>query len=103
MITLGLDTSTARGSIALLRDNQPLAEEIFLRGDGKHVPEQHLLGALDKLLTEQKLTPTDINLFAVGIGRVLSRVYAWALPPPRVSRCHGRFRSRALAASMPWP
>ena len=57
-----------RRTISLLRANQPLAEELFLRGDVKRAPEQHLFGALDKVLTEQRLTPKDINLIVIGVG-----------------------------------
>jgi tRNA threonylcarbamoyladenosine biosynthesis protein TsaB len=68
MITLGIDTSTARGSVALLRDEQPLGEEFFWRG-GKGAPVgQHLFGAIEKLLSSQHLAPRDIGLIAVGVG-----------------------------------
>ncbi|MGA2222318.1 MAG: tRNA (adenosine(37)-N6)-threonylcarbamoyltransferase complex dimerization subunit type 1 TsaB [Verrucomicrobiia bacterium] len=68
MITLGIDTSTARGSVAVLHNDQPLAEELFCRGDGKEAPAQHLFGAIDELLSSQKLAPRDIGLITVGIG-----------------------------------
>jgi len=68
MITLGIDTSTARGSVALLRDEQSLGEESFWRG-GKGAPAgQHLFGAIEKLLSSQQLAPRDIGLIAVGVG-----------------------------------
>ena len=106
MITLGLDTSTARGNIALLRDDQPLAEEFFVRGGGKHVPEQHLFGVLDKLLTDQKLTPNDINLITVGIGpgsftgiRVgIAAAKGLALPRQVPIKAVGSFDALALTA-----
>jgi tRNA threonylcarbamoyladenosine biosynthesis protein TsaB len=68
MITLGLDTSTARGALALLRDGKSLAEESFSRGDGKRPPEQHLFGALEKLMAVEKLSVKDIQLITVGLG-----------------------------------
>ncbi len=68
MITLGIDTSTARGAMALLRDETLMAEGFFLRGDGKRPPEQHLFGVLDNLLAREKLTAKDIDLITVGIG-----------------------------------
>jgi tRNA threonylcarbamoyladenosine biosynthesis protein TsaB len=68
MITLGIDTSTARGSVALLRDEQPLAEEFFWRGDGKGAPASLLFCVIKKLLSSQKLEPRDLSLIAVGIG-----------------------------------
>jgi tRNA threonylcarbamoyl adenosine modification protein YeaZ len=68
MITLGIDSSTARGAIALLRDDKPLAEEFFSRGDGKRPPEQHLFRALENLLAREKLTARDVDLITVGIG-----------------------------------
>src|SRR3989442_1199242 len=54
MLTLAIDTSTARGSVALLRDEQPVAEETFER-DG-------LFAAL------QRLNPSHFDLIVVGTG-----------------------------------
>jgi tRNA threonylcarbamoyl adenosine modification protein YeaZ len=54
MITLAIDTSTARGAVAVLRDDQPLAEEHFAR-DG-------LFAAL------AKLNPGKFDAIAVGVG-----------------------------------
>ncbi len=68
MITLGIDTSTARGSVALLRGDRPVAEEFFWRGDGKEQSKQHLFGAIEKLLSQQRVASRDIGLIAVGIG-----------------------------------
>ena len=64
MITLALDTSTALGAVALLRNAQPLAEETFSRS----APEQHLFGALQHLLAGQQLTIHDIGAIVVGVG-----------------------------------
>lgn len=60
MITLAIDTSTARGAVALLRDDKPIAEETFIRAD----PQQHLFGALQRL----RFTPSEVGLIVVGIG-----------------------------------
>jgi tRNA threonylcarbamoyladenosine biosynthesis protein TsaB len=64
MITLALDTSTALGSVALLRDGQPLAEETFRRS----APKQHLFGALQHLLASQQLAVRDLGAIIVGVG-----------------------------------
>lgn len=64
MITLAIDTSTPRGAVALLRDDQPLAEETF---DRSH-PTQNLFDATANLLTANGLTPSDLGLLAVGLG-----------------------------------
>jgi tRNA threonylcarbamoyladenosine biosynthesis protein TsaB len=54
MITLAIDTSTARGAVALLHDERPVAEETFERGN--------LFVAL------RKLKPGNPDLIVVGIG-----------------------------------
>jgi len=54
MITLAIDTSTARGAVALLHDERPVAEETFER-DGLFV-------ALNKL------NPDKPDLIVVGVG-----------------------------------
>lgn len=64
MITLAIDTSTSRGAAALLRDDQPLAEETFDRSRSK----QNLFDAVTKLLSASALPVTDIGLLAVGLG-----------------------------------
>ncbi|MBM3861259.1 MAG: tRNA (adenosine(37)-N6)-threonylcarbamoyltransferase complex dimerization subunit type 1 TsaB [Verrucomicrobia bacterium] len=59
MITLALDTSTARGSVALLRDDETMAEQTFSRagsGDG-------LFDAIAAVLGD--VVP---DLIAVGLG-----------------------------------
>jgi tRNA threonylcarbamoyl adenosine modification protein YeaZ len=55
MITLGIDTSTAQGAAAILRDSHPVAEEKFGRGE--------LFSALQKLPDSR-----DVGLIVVGIG-----------------------------------
>jgi tRNA threonylcarbamoyl adenosine modification protein YeaZ len=64
MILLALDTSTTRGSVALLRDNDALASETFERaraGDG-------LFDAVDAVLRRASASPSQIEMFAVGLG-----------------------------------
>ncbi len=64
MITLALDTSTTRGSVALLRDAESLGDESFVRarsGDG-------LFEALATLLRRAALPATAIELIGVGTG-----------------------------------
>ena len=64
MITLALDTSTPRGAVALLRDDQPLAEDTFDRSQ----PGQNLFDATAKLLSTKQLRIEDVGLLAVGLG-----------------------------------
>jgi tRNA threonylcarbamoyladenosine biosynthesis protein TsaB len=64
MITLALDTSTPRGSVALLRDDKRLAEESYERT----LPGQNLFDAASKLLSANQLSPKDVGLLAVGLG-----------------------------------
>src|SRR2546425_7144466 len=54
MITLAIETSTARGAVAVLRDDHLIAELTFERGK--------LFEAL------QKLAPGDVDLIVVGLG-----------------------------------
>src|SRR5437867_1186826 len=54
MITLAIDTSTARGAVAVLRDDRPVADETF-ECDG-------LFRALEKL------NPGNFDLVVVGVG-----------------------------------
>lgn len=64
MITLALDTSTTRGSVALLRDAEALGEESFVRarsGDG-------LFEAIATLFRRTALPATAIELIGVGTG-----------------------------------
>jgi len=59
MITLALDTSTPRGSVALLRDDETLAEQIFTREN----TVDHLFEAIASV--SRGLIP---DLIAVGLG-----------------------------------
>jgi tRNA threonylcarbamoyladenosine biosynthesis protein TsaB len=107
MITLGIDTSTARGIVAILRDDQPLAEEPFWRGDAKGPPpQQHLFGAIDSLLSRHGLAPREIGLFVVGVGpgsftgiRVgIAAAKGLALPFARPIKAVSTFDALALTA-----
>jgi tRNA threonylcarbamoyladenosine biosynthesis protein TsaB len=64
VITLAIDTSTARGAVALLRDDQPLAEQTFDRSQ----PKQNLFDAASNLLSANQLNAHDLGLLAVGLG-----------------------------------
>ncbi|MGD0017391.1 MAG: tRNA (adenosine(37)-N6)-threonylcarbamoyltransferase complex dimerization subunit type 1 TsaB [Verrucomicrobiia bacterium] len=69
MITLALDTSTDRGAVALLQDGQPPVEIAFSRGGAMASDaDQHLFGAIQQALRQQRLAARDIELVAVGIG-----------------------------------
>jgi tRNA threonylcarbamoyladenosine biosynthesis protein TsaB len=59
MITLALDTSMSRGSVALLRDDKPVGEVTFERGE--------LFSALHTL-TAARPTDSSFDLIAVGVG-----------------------------------
>ncbi len=65
MIILGLDTSTLAGSIALIRDEQILAEASFNLGR-KHT--ERLLPEMDWMFQRLGLEPKAIQGIAVGIG-----------------------------------
>ena len=64
MITLAIDTSTARGTVALLHDDKPLAEQTFDRTQ----PEQNLFDTAAKLLSVNQLNARDLGLLGVGLG-----------------------------------
>lgn len=64
MITLAIDTSTPRGAVALLRDDKPLAEEVFDRA----TPGENLFDAASSLLSANQLSAEDLGLLAVGLG-----------------------------------
>jgi tRNA threonylcarbamoyladenosine biosynthesis protein TsaB len=64
VITLAIDTSTPRGAVALLRDDQPLAEQAFDRSQ----PKQNLFDTAAKLLSANQLSARDLGLLAVGLG-----------------------------------
>ena len=64
MITLAIDTSTARGAVALLREDALLAEEVFDRSRAGG----NLFDASARLLAKCQLAVADIGLLAVGLG-----------------------------------
>jgi tRNA threonylcarbamoyladenosine biosynthesis protein TsaB len=65
MITLGLDTSTPAGSVALLQDGGILGE-INLTTGGHH--QQRLLRSIDLLLDLAALEIAQVDLLAVALG-----------------------------------
>jgi tRNA threonylcarbamoyl adenosine modification protein YeaZ len=65
MIVLALDTSTDRGSLALLRDDSVLATKTI---EARMNHSAHLFPCVDQLLTSCKLKLSEVNLCAVGIG-----------------------------------
>jgi len=64
-LILALDTSTERGSLALLADDQVVAE-LFLDTPGSFLV--HLLPALDALLTEAGCVLPDLDAICVSQG-----------------------------------
>src|SRR5881628_2142239 len=79
MITLALDTSTARGSVALLHDDRPLAEETFPRGPvvAASVSDASQTAAGTAAATTTNLfdalrhlpfEPAQLDLIVVGLG-----------------------------------
>lgn len=63
MITLGIETSYEHGSIGLSDDGQVLGEVLFSVGPG-----EHLLPALDSLLSLNNLARDQIELISVALG-----------------------------------
>lgn len=64
MITLALETSTPRGSAAVVRNDEILAEETFERSK----PQEHLFGAIQEALNKADVKVSDLDLIAVGLG-----------------------------------
>jgi len=64
MITLAIDTSTAHGAVALLRDDRLLAEDVFDRLRAG----ENLFDVSARLLAKCQLAVADIGLLAVGLG-----------------------------------
>jgi tRNA threonylcarbamoyladenosine biosynthesis protein TsaB len=62
---LALDTSTTRGSVALLAGEETIAD---LRLLSKDQHSERLLGSIDFLLRNSGWTLAQLNLIAVGIG-----------------------------------
>jgi tRNA threonylcarbamoyladenosine biosynthesis protein TsaB len=65
MILLALDTSDARGSVALLRDDQLLQ---VTRHDTGEDYSSWVLPTVDRLLTANQLKMQDVNIYAVSAG-----------------------------------
>ncbi len=66
MTTLGIETSTVEGSIALVRDGVCLAERALSHTGRRHARE--LVAQIGELLASAGLGPRDVNLVAVSIG-----------------------------------
>ncbi len=64
MITLALETSTVRGSVALLRDDRPIDEQVFQRAE----PKENLFRSVEKLLEQHQVGIDQVDLVAVGVG-----------------------------------
>ena len=62
---LAFDTSSARGSVALLEGKDLRAE---IRMHSLHTHSKHLLGSIDFLLKQLDWQLGDLNLVAVGVG-----------------------------------
>ncbi len=65
MLILALDTSSALGSVALLRDGAVLAET-DTGGAMEHAAQ--LFPSIESLLSQTAVKLADINLYAVGVG-----------------------------------
>jgi tRNA threonylcarbamoyladenosine biosynthesis protein TsaB len=65
MLTLALDTSSAAGSAAIVRDDRLVIER---EGDGSRPHGQRLPRELMTLLDAAQITLADVDLFAVAIG-----------------------------------
>ena len=65
MLVLALDTTTRRGSVALVRDGVELES---YAGDEGVTHGQRLPGDLVRVLDRQKLSLGDVDLFAVAAG-----------------------------------
>ncbi len=86
MIVLGLETSAARGGVALLRDNETIAEQSFEKG---LVHGREVAPAIKEVTDRAGVALRDIDLISVDIGpgsytgvRVgiaTAKALAWAL------------------------
>jgi tRNA threonylcarbamoyladenosine biosynthesis protein TsaB len=65
MLVAALDTTTRLGSVAIVADGRVLAA---LAGDGTRPHAARLPGDLIALLGEQRLTVSDVDVFAVATG-----------------------------------
>lgn len=65
MMTLGMETSTKTGSVALVKGGAVLAEKSLA---GKMNHSEKLLPAVESILAEKKITYRDLDRVAVSIG-----------------------------------
>ncbi len=65
MMILGLDTTTAAGGVALVRDGALVGE---VRGDARRTHGARLPGDITDLLDELGLAVTDVDLYGVAAG-----------------------------------
>ena len=65
MLTLGLDTSTGEGSVALGRGDTILGEHIL---SVRATHSETVLPAIDELLTQEGLRAADLDAVVVGAG-----------------------------------
>src|SRR5882672_7052827 len=65
MILLAIETSSARGSLALFREDEPIGSAPFPEGlvHGREITV-HLAEMMDRL----RLAPRDLGALAVGVG-----------------------------------
>src|SRR5919201_6022805 len=70
MIVLALDSSTDTVAVAVLRDDEPLAERSWRtpRPTGRGGPQGGLLGVADATLANAHLAPAAVELVAVATG-----------------------------------
>ncbi len=103
MLILALDQSTARGSLALLR-NEAILDE--LSWSDKHNPSPKLFEQLTDLLKRTAVELSQIDCFALGLGpgsysglrTALAAVIGLALPDRR--RVYGISSAEALARGL---
>ena len=67
MITLAFDTSLDKMYTVLKRDGKILASRIIENKDNKY-HSAFLISTLQEILSENKITPRDIDLIAVNTG-----------------------------------
>ena len=70
MIVLALDSSADTVAVAVLRDDEPLAERSWRtsRPTGRGGPQGGLLGVADATLADARVTPAAVELVAVATG-----------------------------------
>ena len=70
MIVLALDSSADTVAVAVLRDDEPLAERSWRtpRPTGRGGPQGGLLGVADATLADARVAPAAVELVAVATG-----------------------------------